>query len=116
VTLFVARVIRVISIVVCLIAMLSFLLFAINRTSTASGQQQEALVNSPKQAEGRPARTHSSESGFHSTIDEIADEASSPVAGISSSQWGERALRLLFVLLVFGFALGYLARVIRVRS
>jgi hypothetical protein len=116
VTLFAARAIRVVSIVVCAIALLSFLLFALNRTSTASGQQQEALANSPKQTEGKPAHSHSSESGFHSTIDEIADEASSPVAGISSSQWGERALRLLFVLLVFGFGLGYLARVIRVRS
>ncbi len=105
-----------VSIVICLIAMLSFLLFALNQTSTASGQQQEALVNSPKQAEGKPAQTHPSESGFRHTIDEVAEEASSPVAGISSSQWGERGLRLLFVLLVFGFALGYLARVIRVRS
>ncbi len=99
----------------CLIAILSFLLFALNQTSTASGQQTEAVAGSSGQSEAKAA-THPAESGFRRTVDEITEEVSSPVSGVSSSQWGERALRLFFVLLVFGFALGYLARVIRVRT
>jgi hypothetical protein len=114
VSLFAARTLRVASIVVCAIAALSFLLFALNQTSTASGQQQEALASKPTQTESKPAPAK--ESSFHSTIDEIADETSSPVAGLSSSGWAEHGLRLIFVLLVFGFGLGFLARVIRVRS
>lgn len=114
-SLFAVRVLRTVSICICAIALLSFLLFALNQTSTASGRQQEALANNPAHSEGAPAHGKSTESGFRSTVDEIAEEVSSPVAGLSSSQWAERALRLLFVLLVFGFALSYLARVIRVR-
>ncbi len=101
---------RTVSVVVCLIAILSFLLFALNQTSTASGHQQEELSGA------KTAQTHSSGSGFRHTIDGIAEEVSSPVDGLSSSQWAERALRLLFVLLVFGFALGFLARALRVRA
>ena len=33
----------------------------------------------------------------------------------SNSQWAIRGVRLLLALLVYGFGLGYLARVIRVR-
>lgn len=111
------KVLRTVSICVCLIAALSFLLFAVNETSTASGKQTEALSGTSAQAEAKAAsQKPASESGFRAAVDEISEEVSSPVSGVSSSQWGERTLRLLFVLLVFGFALGYLARMIRVRS
>ena len=106
---FAVRLIRTVSIGVCLVAILSFLLFALNQTSTASGHQQEELS-------GKPAAAQTHESSFRKTIDEISEQTTSPVAGLSSSQWGERGLRLIFALLVFGFALGYLARVLRVRS
>ena len=102
------KLLRTVSIGVCLIAILSFLLFALNQTSTASGHQQEELS-------GRPAAAQAHESGFRRTIDEISEQASAPVSGLSSSQWGEHALRLIFSLLVFGFALGFLARALRVR-
>jgi hypothetical protein len=110
VKLLVVKLIRTVSVVVCLIAILSFLLFALNQTSTASGQQQDELAGA------KSAQTQSSESGFRQTIDEIAEEVSAPVDDLSSSHWGERTLRLLFVLLVFGFALGFVARALRVRA
>jgi hypothetical protein len=110
VSLLVVKLIRTVSLVVCLIAILSFLLFALNQTSTASGQQQEELSGT------KSAQTKSSDSGFRHTIDGVAEEVSSPVDDVSSSQWVERTLRLLFVLLVFGFALGFLARTLRVRA
>ena len=105
----VSRVLRTVSIVVCAIAIVSFLLFAVNQTSTASGQQQRVLSGS-----ATPAQTH--ENGARKTLDEITETVSSPVNGLSSSEWGERGLRLIFVLLVFGFAVGYIARVVRVRA
>jgi hypothetical protein len=104
-----AGVLRALSIVVCLIACVSFLLFAVNRTSAASGRQQRAL------AETQTTVTEH-ESSLRRTIDEISETFSSPVAGLSKSEWGERALRLLFVLLVFGFAVGFIARVVRIRA
>ena len=103
------RVLRAVGIVVCVIACVSFLLFAVNQTSTASGHQQEQLAE-------KTTVTHAShKSGFRNTVDEVSEAVSAPVEGLSSSEWGERTLRLLFVLLVFGFVLGYIARVVRVR-
>jgi hypothetical protein len=34
----------------------------------------------------------------------------------SSSEWTTRSVKLLLALLVYGFGLGYLARVVRVRA
>jgi len=110
VNLLVVKLIRTVSVAVCLIAILSFVLFALNQTSTASGHQQEELSGA------KATQTQSSGGGLRHTIDTISEEASSPVDDLSSSQWGERGLRLLFVLLVFGFALGFLARTLRVRA
>jgi hypothetical protein len=108
-----SRVLRALSIVVCVIACLSFLLFAVNRTSTASGQQQQVLAE-----KGEPATPAAAqhESGFRKAVDEVSKTVSGPVSGLSSSEWGEHALRLVFVLLVFGFAVGYIARVVRIRA
>ena len=55
---------------------------------------------------------------MHKKIDEASDYFTSPFAGIvsgSSSEWVVRGVKLLLALLVYGFGLGYLARVIRVR-
>jgi len=109
VTRFTANLLRTISIALCLIAAISFLLFALNQTSTASGKQQASLS-------GKTVQPSESERGFRRTVDEITERASGPVSNISSSEWGERGLRLIFVLLAFGFALGYVARLIRVRA
>ncbi len=114
-TVLLVRVLRTASIAICLIVIASFLLFAVNQTSTASGHQQEELS-------GQPAVTHSAgagashESGFRRTLDEVSETLTSPAGGLSSSEWGERGLRLIFALLVYGFALGFLARTLRVRG
>jgi hypothetical protein len=102
---------RTVSVVLCLIVALSMLLFAVDQTSTASGHQQEELTGQ--------VQTHSSkESGLHRTIDEVAEEVTSPVSGVASSNdgWSEHTVRLLFALVVYGFALGYLARVLRLHN
>jgi len=109
VTRFAANLLRTVSIVICVLAAISFLLFAVNQTSTASGHQQEELS-------GKVVHEQHSENGFRRTVDEITERATAPVSNVSSSAWGERALRLIFALLVFGFALGYVARMLRVRA
>ncbi len=112
-----AKALRTASIVICLIVATSFLLFAINETSTASGHQQEQLGSKAPAAQTM-AGTTAHESGFRKGLDEVSEELTSPVAGLTSSasEWGARGLRLIFALLVYGFALGYIARVIRVRA
>jgi hypothetical protein len=111
------KALRAASLVICLIVATSFLLFAIDQTSTASGHQQEELGSKAPVAH-TTAGTTAHESGFRKGLDEVSEELTAPVAGLTSSasEWGERGLRLIFALLVYGFAFGYVARVIRVRT
>jgi hypothetical protein len=121
----VSKLIRLASVVICLIAAVSFLLFAIDQTSTASGHQQEEVTGQPvnptttsgSAAGGQTAGTSASkENDVRKVLDEATEDFAAPVSGLtSSSEWGSRGLRLIFVLLVYGFGLGYLARVLRVR-
>jgi hypothetical protein len=108
------KLLRAASIVLCLIVVASFLLFAVNRTSTASGKQQEVLGSKAASAQTTASAKHGN--GARRTLDETAEALTSPVDGLSSSEWGERALRLIFALLVYGFALGFVARALRVRT
>lgn len=108
------KLLRSASIVLCLIVVASFLLFAVNRTSTASGKQQEVLGSKAASAQTSGSAEHGH--GARQTLDETAEALTSPVDGLSSSEWAERALRLIFALLVYGFALGFVARALRVRT
>jgi hypothetical protein len=118
----IVRLLRLASVAICLIVIASFALFAISETKSASGRQQEALQS------GGPAATtttgsHSSssppkhESAVHEAIDEASSKLTSPFSGVlsSSSEWATRGGKLLLALLVYGFGLGYLARMLRVR-
>ena len=108
----VVRLIRIASLVICLIVVASYAIFAIGQTKSASNHQQEA-INGPS---APVAVKH--ESGLHKAIDEASTELTSPFAGIvssSSGEWAVRSVKLLVALVVYGFGLGYLARVLRVR-
>jgi hypothetical protein len=115
---------RLASIVLCLIVIASFALFAIDQTSDASAHQQRKLdeaaptttvvpaVNSATP----PAQSH--KSSARKVVDEVSDAITSPFDAATesvSSQWVIHAINLLLTLLVYGFGLGFLARVIRVR-
>lgn len=118
----VSKLLRLASVSICLIVAVSFLLFAVNQTSTASSQQQEILnpktptAQSPASSSATGSPAVNKESGFRKDLDEVTEALTSPIAGVSSSEWTDRALQLLFALLVYGFALGYLARMLRVRG
>lgn len=115
---------RLASIGLCLIVIASFALFAINQTSNASAQQQEKLNEAapttavvPGQGSA-PPRSPSHKSSARKVIDEAAEVVTSPFDAATegvSSEWVIHAINLLLTLLVYGFGLGFIARVIRVR-
>ena len=133
-----ARSLRLASIAACLIAIASFALFAVNQTSSASAHQQGVLsgevpLSSPEntataqppsaqpggstQPRGSAASTKH-EGSAHRVIDEASNAITSPFAGVTSgwsSQWTIRGVKLLLVLAVYGFGLGFVARMVRAR-
>jgi len=119
VTASIVRLLRFASIAICLIVIASFLAFALEQTKTASGQQQEQL---DAELPGGGTHAHpgapSREGTVHKALDEVSRELTSPFAGVvsgASSEWAVRGVKMLLALVVYGFGLGYLARVLRVR-
>jgi len=112
-----ARLLRLVSIVVCLIAIASFATFALDQTSSASNHQQ-AEVNAAAPAGSSTTATHSSkgsESSLHKAIDKAFSTLSSPFSGLVSgfkSQWTIQIVDTLLVLLVYGFGISFLARLL----
>jgi hypothetical protein len=104
-----------------MIVIASFAVFAIDQTKTASGQQQQKVNSAaPATTAGQSAATPApaKENGLHKAVDEASSKLTSPFAGIvsgSGSEWGIRGTKLLLALLVYGFGLGYLARMLGVR-
>ena len=100
---------------ICLILILSFIVFAVNQTKTASGHQREVLGESS--AAIHQGSSTSKESSIHRDLAEAFFERTSPFAGIvsGSSEWADRSVRLILALLLYGFGLAFLARVLRVR-
>jgi hypothetical protein len=103
---------------VCLVVAASFLTFAVEQTKSASGRQQEQLAATPAESTAAiEANKTGHEGGLHKALDEAASELTSPFASVvsGSSEWATRGIKLVLALLVYGFGLGYLARVLRVR-
>jgi len=130
-----ASCLRLASIVLCLLAATSFLLFAVDRTGTASAHQQRELngeipppaeapaagaaVQEPQGAQSEAGGQPQSKGSARKTLDEVARAVESPFAGLTdnwSSEWLRRSVLLLLSLAVYGFGLSFLARSIRVRA
>jgi hypothetical protein len=119
----IAKLLRWASLTACLIVIASFAIFAVNQTSSASTHQQEELNGGPLASTaaanpGSPQPSSSHEDGIHKAIDDASNELTSPFSGITSgfsNEWLVRGVNLLGALILYGFGLGYLARVIRVR-
>lgn len=121
-----ARLLRLASVAICLITIASFALFAVNQTGAASAHQQGVLngeTPSPDVASAAgtnaaaPAKGGENEGTVHRALDDASNAITSPFSGVvsSHSEWTTRTVRLLLALAVYGFGLGYLARLIRVR-
>ena len=109
-----SRILRLASIVICLIALASFAKFTLDETKSASGHQQ-AKVNEASPS-GAATTTHSKpkpKSTLHNVVDEAFSTLSSPFSGITSgsnSQWTIHIVDTLLILLVYGFGLSFLTR------
>ena len=119
----VSSLLRLASIVICVITVASFALFVTNQTKSASTHQQEVL-NGAVPTEGSSPSSGSAGEAFHhkSAVHRVIDEASealtSPFSGVtagSSSEWVIHGADVALALLVYGFGLGFLVRVIRPR-
>lgn len=106
------RLLRIASFVICLIVIGSFVVFAADQSKAASNHQREELG---ERIAGSSGTSH--ENSFHKGLEEASASLTSPFSGIvnSSSEWATRGVKLLAALLVYGFGLGFLARLLRVR-
>jgi hypothetical protein len=111
-----ARLLRLASIVICLIAVAWFLIFALNQTSSASNHQTIAINAVPGSAALKNSSSETAkQSAPHKAIDKAFSTLSSPFSGITSgsSEWTIHLVDTLLVLLVYGFGLAFLARLLR---
>lgn len=115
-----ARLLRLASIVICLIALASFAVFALDQSGNAS-EHQQAEVRAAEPAGTQTTSGQSSspkhESTLHKDLDKAFSTVSSPFSGVTSgskSQWTIHIVNTLLVLLVYGFGLGFIARIMRV--
>lgn len=118
------KTLRFVSIALCLIVIASFAVFAINQAGEGSEHQQEELGSKPALASTSPGATgagtgseKSHEGTVHKGLTEASNAVTSPFSGLisSNSEWGSRILKLVLALLFYGFGLGFLARMVRVR-
>jgi hypothetical protein len=110
----VIRLVRIASLAVCLIVVAWFIVFAADRTRTASNHQQEVLAST---AGAGSSSAHPS--GVRHDLEEAGATLTAPFGGLvsaSKSEWADHGIRLLAAMLVYGFGIGYLVRVIRVRT
>jgi len=119
----IVKVLRSASMLICGIVIASFVVFAVVQTKTASAHQQEELKGAPiTSTNGRPVTPPGKAPGpkgtVHKTLDEVSETFTSPFAGVvsgSDGEWTTEGVKLILALLVYGFGLGYLARILRVR-
>jgi len=111
------------SVLICLIVLASFAIFVVDQAKGASSHQQEALVKgTPSDTNGegsaKSGSSSTNEGGVHKTVDEVSNSLTSPFSGItagSKSLWTIQGVDVLLALAVYGFGLGFLARILQSR-
>jgi hypothetical protein len=111
---------RLASRIACLIVAVSFVLFVVDQAGSASTHQQNELNEAAPATSRAPAlpTTKHSESSAREAIDEASSTLTSPFKGAtagSNNQWAIRGVSLVLALLVYGFGVGFLARMLRMR-
>jgi predicted PurR-regulated permease PerM len=115
----VAALLRLISRLACLIVIASFAIFVAHQATNASNNQQNEVTSSgaPSTASVTlPTTSNNHKSAAHKLIDEASEQVTSPFSAITSginSQWGLQLADLVLTLLLYGFALSFLARALR---
>lgn len=113
----VARILRTISLAICLVAAAWFIGFAVEQSKAGSDHQQtEVNAASPVTASDHVTPPSGGKSGMRKAIDGVFAKIASPFSGVTkqiSSPWPAHIVDVLLVLLIYGFGLGFLARVLR---
>jgi hypothetical protein len=106
------------SVAICLVVIASFALFVVNQAGEASTHQLRELGAPAGAAHAKGKQEAKPKATVRTRIDELANDLTSPFKGVtsgSSSQWTIHGVNLLLTLIVYGFGLGFLARVLRMR-
>ncbi len=119
-----ARILRLASVVASVIVLVSFALFAIDETRNAAEESAAAVAG--LDATRAPTPTASEERArerAHNSVREAIDDANdilvapfAPIADGMSSSWATRGIPALLALLIYGFALSFLARFAKGRA
>src|SRR5436190_897037 len=118
------RILHTMAVVASTIVFVSWGMFAIDETRAASQQSQAEILGRKAThiVDPTPDQERAREK-LHSSVREYVDDANdmllSPFASIgsaSASGWVRRSVPMLIALLVYGFGLGYLARLISARE
>jgi hypothetical protein len=106
---------RTFALVACLVIALSFGLFAAEHANDASRAQASAVVDGGGAIERQRADGHTKAREF---LDDVDDVLLRPFAALvdSSNEWVARGVPALFGLLLYGVALLYLGRLLKIRS
>ena len=124
-----SRLLRMVSILACAVVVVSFALFVIDQTSSASHHQVAELSGASQSGpflgtpggatpSGQAAPVHR-QALVRRTIDDVSSALTSPFRALISSganPWAVHGIPALLALVLYGLGLGYLARVVRVRS
>ena len=106
-----ARLLSVVSLALCAIVIASFAIFVVQETKSASGHQQQVVAGALQQP-----GAHKGVGGLHRAIDDVESAVTAPFADAvsTSGEWGAHSVRLGLALAIYGFGLGFLARMLRV--
>lgn len=106
------RLLQYISLICCAFVIVSFFLFAVAQTSHASQGQANAINTGATGASAAKNKPIAKEQQPRRFIDRVAQKLNSPWAGVVSTdnRWVEHLVPTAISLLVYGFALSFLAR------
>jgi hypothetical protein len=105
------------------VVLVSFLLFAVDEARTASDQTAAEIEGrrASRTADPSPAQERDRERAHgtvRETIDDVDDVLVAPFASLvpaDANRWARRGVPMVLALLVYGFGLGFLARMVRLR-
>jgi hypothetical protein len=110
-----AGVMLLVSRIACLIVVASLVVFAVNKTKTASVHQQNEVTGRASESEAGTGH----HDALHQKLDEISNTITSPFASAvegSTSEWKIHLVKTALALLVYGLGAGFLVRFIRLRQ
>jgi hypothetical protein len=120
-----AGLLRAASLLACLVVAISFLMFATDQLGSASSQQAAQVDTTPQPAlnaattGAAPVTAPAQPSSVRRSINHVSAKLTSPFKGFvgsSNSQWLVESVETGLALLVYGFGMGYLVRLLRIRS